>query len=428
MGAQTPRFSLPSDHPRRHASKRRGTCFHLDTGTFQAVHLKPDSPELRIKGADHKSLRANVRERHVGHKVPRENLEPMNNEFASEESRSQDQAAFLRRVAILYKCIDSEAGEQLLNQLTADQSTAVVQIAAAIGDIGSEQRRQIVSELQANAARNVPQNGRPNLGARDVPKASAQSNWCACSPVQIAQAIEQERPWIVGFVASRLETNKAIAMLEHLGPDKSSAALSAMAQMQAPSPEAEIIVGRKLIQRLQASATPKAPTSERDPLETQVTSILEKAPPSLRLAWQQAVHQPSVVAQHAGQRNSLENWNDEAARRSCEAAASLPHQNTITPELSSMDELLQLSSTLLARAFAAVESDVLSLAIAGASADFAARLNALVDEPTVARIESGIRNLSAFRIDDIDRAQQLLIQQVNVEIESRRQRDVAKAA
>ena len=332
----------------------------------------------------------------------------------------------LRRVAIVYSSIESDAAQQLILQLPPKHAKAVRLYAQQLEDVSPQERELVLREFEELATRN------PTCAHTAVePDFDSCNAWNNLTDDAIYRAIKGERPLVIAVVASQLPADKAVSVLSRLGKSISCRVVEQLTSLSEMDLELKTEIDRYLAIKLGEHQSQMESEHEN---RRRIQSLISSAPSDLQGAW--------ALAANAKARSPFQNPTPPQTPARTESSNSPPTPESVAPfPLNTVahvfpqnaiaapgdhphahsefdrsivqlefEDLLTLPQQVLSKLIAESENETLLLAIAGATPSFVSELRVMLGQETFEELDQRVKQLGAIRISDIDQAQSRLVE------------------
>lgn len=334
----------------------------------------------------------------------------------------------LRRVAIVYSSIESDAAQQLILQLPPKHAKKVRLYAQQLEDVTAQERASVLREFEELATQN---SGSVHNNTTAEPEYSSCNAWNNLTDDAISRAIKGERPLVIAVVASQLPPDKAVSVLGRLGKSISCKVVEQLTSLSEMDLELKTEIDRYLAVKLGEHQSQMESEHEN---RRRIQSLISSAPSDLQSAWALAASSkarspfstpmPPPIASHSEPSTPPSALGPVDGFPLMTVAHALP-QNVIDASPASPDahsefdrsivqlefeDLLTLPQQILSKLIAESENETLLLAIAGATPAFASELRVMLGQETFDELDQRVKQLGAIRISDIDQAQSRLVE------------------
>jgi flagellar motor switch protein FliG len=291
------------------------------------------------------------------------------------------QAEQIRRAAMLVAALDADAADALLDRLSAEQAGLVRRVLVEIDDVDPHEQRTIIQAFLAGTA----PDGRGSEPTVEYVAPEAPVPHVAQAPTfgflheadveDLRELLAGERPQTVAVVISHLPADRAAEVLATLAPPLQADVCRRLASLHEADPDVlgDIEAG------LQMRFRKKFVRGDRAAGVGAVQDILSEAAPPLRQTLLSAI-----------------------SRQDPRLAERLTRPTR--PPLGFAD-LPRLSHDSLRLLFDSIDEEYAAVALAGAEADFAARLTAPLPRARIERLQATIDSLGPTPLGDIELAQ-----------------------
>lgn len=248
----------------------------------------------------------------------------------------------LRQIAILVSSVDSASARHLLLNLPSEIARKVRAMAAEMGPIPPEERKELMLELQKHQLQRVSSSTRtPSVEQEaseansamadriwsrwsdepELPFEAASENveapgrggpaWTRLSVEAMVRFVRHERPTVIAVILHQLPARQAAAVLQRLPRSTSREVLRHLGSMQTIDHEAMQAIDEHLSQRL---------SEYRHKIETEAENVrrihelLEAAPAALKQQWASWIHPESSPTESYSPAGSLTSHSPVAAR------------------------------------------------------------------------------------------------------------------
>ena len=315
------------------------------------------------------------------------------------------QVEMLRKAAILVASLDGPTADRILDQMSEEQAGQVRRMMVDLGDLDPREQRHVIDEFfrqgparqAAPAAKAAPAKGGVELAGAlaelsqgDDDSESATLSETAAHEAQtqderpfrflreahsarISPFLSGERPQTIALVVSQLPPRRAAGVLAALDGKLQAEVLRRLTDLDETDPEIVREVERGLESKIIAQVR-----SERRRAAglNAAAGILEAAEPEVK-------------------RTILSNL----------ARHDRPLAGKLRPEEFEFADLPRLDDSTLAAIFAAAETELTCLALAGASPALVGRLLAPLSPAERKQFTRSIENLGPMRLSDVEEAQ-----------------------
>lgn len=353
----------------------------------------------------------------------------------------------LRKAAVLLRSLDADSSAVLLASLSSDEARAVRQAIRELGDIDPLEQQQLCDALRpssltpsdlddlgvelnfSSAATAEPDQIQP-LDTYTIPteRPAAEKTpfgWLDKADLPtLAAMLEREHLSTVAVVLSRLPAERASHVLAALPPNRRAAALERLADL-GDSDEASIeVIENELADWI---ATQNAARQRRADRLAAIQAILRHSPAKTcsdvmseiarhdqQLASEIGpIHNPkhaSPTRSNPGyeiglQASSLKPEISRPTRRP-DPVKPRPTAKPVAPPTFPFERLIELNRDQLAELFRHCPSEIVVLAIAGASPQLAQHVQRLLPRKVAHELRRRMHSLSSVTLSDMSRAQQ----------------------
>jgi flagellar motor switch protein FliG len=285
----------------------------------------------------------------------------------------------IRRAAMLVAALDADAADALLDRLSAEQAGLVRRVLVEIDDVDPHEQRTII---QAFLAAPAGRGGEPTVEfvapEAPVPHVSQAPTFGFLHEADVEdlrELLAGERPQTVAVVISHLPADRAAEVLATLAPPLQADVCRRLASLHEADPDVlgDIEAG------LQMRFRKKFVRGDRAAGLGAVQDILSEAAPPLRQTLLSAI-----------------------SRQDPRLAERLTRPTRPPPAFADLPRLSHDSLRLL---FDSIDEEYAAVALAGAEADFAARLTASLPRARIERLQATIDSLGPTPLGDIELAQ-----------------------
>ncbi|HVW37728.1 MAG TPA: FliG C-terminal domain-containing protein [Pirellulales bacterium] len=306
-------------------------------------------------------------------------------------------AAKLRQAAVLVASLDAHTADKILEQMPEEQAGQVRRMMVELGDVDPQEQQRVIDEfLRHGPARETPPVADlsdgveldPGLARRleqESHAAPPRADKSADEPpfrflreahsARITPFLAGEHPQTIALVISHLPPQRAAGVLSTLDGELQADVLRRLSDLDETDPE----ITREVERGLESKIVEQARSERR------------------RAAGLSAVAGILEAAEASTKRTLLANL----ARHDRPLAGKLRPQS----EAFDFDDLERLDDATLARVFAAAETELTTLALAGASPALVERLLAPLSPAERRQFTRAIENLGPLRLSDVEEAQ-----------------------
>jgi flagellar motor switch protein FliG len=299
----------------------------------------------------------------------------------------------LRKAAILLASLDGEEAASLLRAMSPAQSHSVRKMLDQLGSVDEAERQEAIEdflravslapvadaagiELDAPTARGIALAGGRGAGAAQDETTTPFRFLQEAAPRKLVPFLEREHPQTVAVVLSHLPAPRAAEILAHLSGGLQLEVARRLVDLEETDPE----VLREVERGLESWLSTQARTAPRTGAQTPLAAILGAADPRSR---------QSILSNLARHDRQLADGLDTNAGSS------------------GFVELESLDSVSLATLLKHADEEVMILALAGASSQFAERMLSLLGSGA-SDMRQALRTLGPLRMSEIEAAQRQL--------------------
>lgn len=312
-------------------------------------------------------------------------------------SRFPDAAAKLRQAAILVASLDAHTADKILDQMPEEQAGQVRRMMVELGDVDPQEQQRVIDEffrhgpareappmpdlsggveLDPDLARRLEQESSPAPQRVEKPADEPPFRFLReAHSARITPFLAGEHPQTIALVISHLPPQRAAGVLATLDGELQADVLRRLTDLDETDPE----ITREVERGLESKIVEQARSERR------------------RAAGLSAVAGILDAAEASTKRTLLANL----ARHDRPLAGKLRPQS----EAFDFDDLERLDDAALARVFAAAETELTTLALAGASPGLVDRLLAPLSPSERRQFTRAIENLGPLRLSDVEEAQ-----------------------
>lgn len=306
-------------------------------------------------------------------------------------------AAKLRKAAILVASLDVQTADKILDQMPGEQAGQVRRMMVELGDVDPQEQQRVIDEFfRHGPGREAPADLDASGGVEldpDLARRLGQAHRAPPQPVEkhgeeppfrflreahsarITPFLAGEHPQTIAVVISHLPPQRAAGVLATLDGELQADVLRRLTDLDETDPE----IMREVERGLESKILEQARSERRRAAGlSAVSGILEAAEPSTK-------------------RTLLANL----ARHDRRLAGRLSPQS----DAFDFDDLERLDDAALARVFAAADTELTTLALAGASPALVERLLAPLSPGERRQFTRAIENLGPLRLSDVEEAQ-----------------------
>ncbi|HUY91736.1 MAG TPA: FliG C-terminal domain-containing protein [Pirellulales bacterium] len=311
-------------------------------------------------------------------------------------------AAKLRKAAILVSSLDAQTADQILEQMPEEQAGQVRRMMVELGDVDPREQQRVIDEffrhgparpapavddslggveLDPDLARRLGQASRPaprRFGQDADEQAAGEPPFRflrEAHTARITPFLAGEHPQTIALVISHLPPERAAGVLAALDGELQAEVLRRLTDLEETDPE----IMREVERGLESKILEQARSERR------------------RAAGLSAAAGILAAAEPAAKRTLLANL----ARHDRPLAGKLRPQ----PPAFDFDDLERLDDAALSRVFAAADTELTTLALAGASAALVERLLAPLSPVERRQFNRLTENLGPLRLSDVEEAQ-----------------------
>lgn len=363
----------------------------------------------------------------------------------------------LRKAALLVRSLDADSAAVLLAQLSADEARAVRQAIRALGEIDPAEQEELRAALQAQPKAIDPvaddagvelvfstelpdyqdvEGDRPTLAALPpTPKSSAGDTpfaWLEGGDLPtLAAMLEREHLSTVAVVLSCLPPNRASEVLAALPPGRRAAAIERLADLGESDRASLDVIERELADWIASQKAERQRRAGR--LQTIQAILRHSSPTTCETVLAEIATRDELLARELGKTRSTATGTvvtRSPSRLGGQQAAALKHplvnpkptpltekkptETARTPDRSmatppaapfSFERIVDLNGRQLAELFQHCSSELVVLALAGASQQVTQHIERLLPRSVVKELHRRMLALSSVRLSDFTAAQ-----------------------
>ncbi len=362
--------------------------------------------------------------------------------------------ASLRRAAILITSLDTESADALLDEMASDQAESVRNAVMELGEIDTAEQQEVIEQFVGKSLHaatpedpgveidpglaskfgKATDTGQVDTDMADMetpkqpqPEAPPFAFLKTVDPTDLAGVLSAEHPQTTAIVVTHLAPAHAATVLEFMPREQRTETLMRIARLNTPNQD----IVRDLEQEMRSLLVDRR---RREELETTglaaVEAILNSSSATARhdlvadLAQQDQtlVHQlgmtgprsPSTTIGHANPATTRPSDIEHSIGQHQNTNVDRPQDRSVglvasSEPLLAFTDLELLDSSELAQILHRCNSNTALLALAGASHQFVQKILAQLPGREASQLNRKIQQTGPLRLDDIERAQQQLV-------------------